>query len=290
MAFSIPELQALVIATQPRELQLVNLNNLLDLLDARLDVQHDMFVKSITSLMVLFLKSSIAFCNALMTSSSSGDFPLSFLTSETFYVTESFFQPAVPPFCYANYSVTTFTNTDVQHELFHLDNSHRILRGILLRCSNNQTTTSPAVGTALSFMGPEVPSLAVFFTSIWHVFHQTFCHPPAGWPARVSSSLLVNLRLPCPRRRLRLGLCFVLQARAAECLSCIAASSSELTPTAVFHELLFVTVLTTPRATSHPPWHRRHGFVASLPASPQASLHASHRPQRLHVTRLFSAG
>ena len=98
MAFSIPELQALVIATQPRELQLVNLNNLLDLLDARLDVQHDMFVKSITSLMVLFLKSSIAFCKALMTSSSSGDFPLSFLTSETFYVTESFFQPAVPPF------------------------------------------------------------------------------------------------------------------------------------------------------------------------------------------------
>ena len=32
-----------------------------------------------------------------MTSSSSGDFPLSFLTSETFCMTESFFQPATTP-------------------------------------------------------------------------------------------------------------------------------------------------------------------------------------------------
>ena len=165
MAFCIPELQALVIATQPRELQLVNLNNLLDLLDARLDVRHDMFVKLITSLMVLFLKTSIAFCNALMTSSSSGDFPLSFLTSETFYVTESFFQPAVTPFpARTNLSPLSPTRT------FNMSFS----------TSNNQTTTSPAVCTALSFMCPEVPSLAVFFTSFWHVFHQTFCHPPAG--------------------------------------------------------------------------------------------------------------
>ena len=37
-------------------------------------------------------------------------------------------------------SVTTFTNEDVQHEFLHLDRSHRILRRILLHCSNNQIT------------------------------------------------------------------------------------------------------------------------------------------------------
>ena len=43
----------------------------------------------------------------------------------------------------------------------------------------------------------------------------------------------------------------------------------ELTPTTVFDELLLVTVIMTPRQTRHPPWHRRHSFPASLPASPR---------------------
>ena len=92
----------------------------------------------------------------------------------------------------------------------------RILRRILPHFSDNRTTALPVVGTALSFMGPHpwlfffhvslgpipgcfsfsgpwVPSLAVFlawslspvrgcfppFTSMWHVFHQTF-HSPSG--------------------------------------------------------------------------------------------------------------
>ena len=43
----------------------------------------------------------------------------------------------------------------------------RILRRILHHLSDNQTTTLPVVGTALSFMGPWVPSLAVFLSWPW---------------------------------------------------------------------------------------------------------------------------
>ena len=62
MVFSTPDLQARVIATQRHihhltgELQLVYLNSLLDLLDGRLGARHVVLVKSITFLMVLFLK------------------------------------------------------------------------------------------------------------------------------------------------------------------------------------------------------------------------------------------
>ena len=68
MAFYAPESQALVIATQQhihhliRELQLVYMNSLLDLLDGQLDVRHVVFVRLISSLIVLFLRTSIAFC------------------------------------------------------------------------------------------------------------------------------------------------------------------------------------------------------------------------------------
>ena len=168
-------------------------------------------------------------------------------------MTESFFQPATTPF---------------QREVicFHLDKSHRVLRRILSHCSHNQTTTDqdkklphlPAVGTALSFMGPGVPSLAVFFTGARvpslvvflssRPFGTCFIKPSAH---HLADSLS--------------GLCFVLQARAAECFFCLAESPSVLTPTAVF-------------ATSHTPWHRRDGFPASLSASLPASLHASPRP------------
>ena len=60
---------------------------------------------------------------------------------------------------------------------------------------------------------------------------------------------------------------------------------SVLRPTAIFDELLPVTVLMTPRATSHPPWHRRHGFRDALPASPPEPSSVTS-----HITRLCSAG
>ena len=183
MAFSTPDLQVLVIATQLhiqhliRKLQLVYLNSLLDLLDDHLDVRHAIFVKLITSLMVPFLKTSIAVFNVLMTSSSSGDLPLSFLTSETFCVTESFFQPAV----------TSSRRELICHRFHQYGHSTRAFPPCE-RGSDSQTLPSPllaqskplrsghkfhlpAVGTVLSFMGP-------FFTFIWHMFHQTFCSPP----------------------------------------------------------------------------------------------------------------
>ena len=177
-------------------------------------------------------------------------------------MTESFFQPATTP-SQRELICHHFHHTGIQHELFHLDKSHRVLRRILSHCSHNQTTTDqdtklphlPAVGPALSFMGPGVPSLAVFLTG-----------------ARVPSLVVFLSSRPfgtCfikpsahPLADSLSGLCFVLQARAAECFFCLAESPSVLTPTAVF-------------ATSHTPWHRRDGFPASLSAT---SLHASPRP------------
>ena len=137
-------------------------------------------------------------------------------------------------------------------------------------------------------MGPGVASLAVFSWVLkscpWLFFFlhvhlarvsQTVCSPP-GWElARVSSSLLVNLLLtswltaslfalpPSPA-----GSGSHFRAPSTRCrmplLHCC--KLSVLTSTAVFYELLLITVLMTPRATSHPSWHRRHGFLASLPA------------------------
>ena len=138
-----------------------------------------------------------------------------------------------------------------------------------------------------SFTGPGVPSLAVFsfFTSIWHVFHQTFC-------SRLGCFIVSSDE---PSAHLLAGSLSVCLAPVASCdrvsVSCskhaLQSASSHcseplvLTPKAVFDELLLVTVLMTPQVTRHPPWHRRHGFLASLPASPPASLHASPRPYRL---------
>ena len=79
-------------------------------------------------------------------------------------------------------------------------------------------------------MGPGVPSLAVFLPS--RPFGTRFIKPTTH-SLGVSSSLLVNLPLAhwltasvcrAPHRRLRSGLCFVLQAHAAEYFSCIAVS------------------------------------------------------------------
>ena len=107
-----------------------------------------MFVKSITSLVVLFLKTFDCFLHC------ADDFhhhletfsPSFFLTSGTSSV---WLNPcslsAVPACCNyfsarTNQSVATLTKADAQHELFHLDSSHRILRRIRLHCWNNQTT------------------------------------------------------------------------------------------------------------------------------------------------------
>ena len=85
MVFSTSELQALVTATQLhihhliRELQLVYHNNLLDLLDRPHSLSTIIWrFRTITSLVVLSMETSIGFCNVLTTlsassSSSSGD-------------------------------------------------------------------------------------------------------------------------------------------------------------------------------------------------------------------------
>ena len=72
-----------------------------------------------------------------------------------------------------------------------------------------------------------VPGRFSFFTSIWHVFHQTCysllrCFIVASGES--SAHLLADSFSAClaPRRRLRSGLCFVLQAHAAEYFSCVA--------------------------------------------------------------------
>ena len=107
-------------------------------------------------------------------------------------------------------------------------------------CPNNLITTLPAVGTALSFMvlgsrhwlffslgslGP-VPGCFSFFTSIWHVFHQTYYSllgyfiVASGEPSAHSLADSFSVCL-APRCRLRSGLCLVLQALAAECFTCM---------------------------------------------------------------------
>ena len=193
------ETSQLVIATQlhihhlMRELQLVYFSSLLDLLDGHLDVRHAIFVKSITSLMVLFLKTSIAFCNVLLTSSSSGDFPLSFMTSKTFRVTESFLQPAVTPFqrqlSPTRAFITSFSTLITR--IGFSDASFSIARTIKplpmgthtfpLACGWLCSFLSWVLGSHpwlffFIYLGP-VPGCFSFFKSILHVFHQTFCSP-----------------------------------------------------------------------------------------------------------------
>ena len=81
---STPKKQVLVIAAQlhihhmMRELELMYLNSLLNLLHGHRDVPHEVIAESITSLLL-----SIALCNMLVTSLSCGVLPDSFLTSKT---------------------------------------------------------------------------------------------------------------------------------------------------------------------------------------------------------------
>ena len=90
-----------------------------------------------------------------------------------------------------------FTNTGIHHEILHFDNSHPILGRILSHCIHNQTTADrdtnfyscPAVGTALSFMGPGVPSLAVSSRVLGSC--PWLCFFPHVNLARVSSNLLI---------------------------------------------------------------------------------------------------
>ena len=149
----------------------------------------------------------------------------------------------------------------------------RILRRILPHCSNSQTTTLSAVGTCVFLswalgsnpwlfssraLAPD-PSCSSFFTSIWHLFHQTFCSAAesgsSSFQVNLQAHALADMRFSvchCCRRRLRSGLCFMLQARAAEC--CLRRPA----PSHGHHD-----------STSHkPPAMALHGFTASLRASP----------------------
>ena len=185
MAFSTPELQAPVIATQLhihhliRELYLVYLNSLLDLLDGQLDVRHATFVKLTTSLTVLFLKTSIAFFNGLMTSSSFGDF----LTSEAFCVTESVFQPAVTSsrrelICHPFISPTRALNTisTLTTRIGFSDASFSIARTIKpLPIGTHFSTCLPLALLFLSWVLGSRPWLFFFLRVLtpW-VFHRRF--------------------------------------------------------------------------------------------------------------------
>ena len=87
---------------------------------------------------------------------------------------------------------------------------------------------SLAVFLLLGSLGP-VPGCFTFFTSIWHVFHQTHnsllgCFIVASGES--SAHLLADSFSACfaPCRPLRSGLCFVLQAHGTEYFSCIAVS------------------------------------------------------------------
>ena len=73
--------------------------------------------------------------------------------------------------------------------------------------------------------GP-IPGCFCFNTSIWHVFHQTYfsllvCFIVASGESSAHSLADSFSACLAPRRRLRSGLCFVLQAHAAEYFSCI---------------------------------------------------------------------
>ena len=157
-----------------------------------------MFVKSICFGMKIgfFLISlrglSIAFCNVLMTSSSSGDLlhlllPRLLLCGRTLvlsaccntFLARTDLSPLSP---------TRSFNTSLSTLIARIGFSGRIAS---LICSNNQTTTLPAVGTALSWV-LGVPSLAV-------LLHGHLGPVPACFLflhvhlARVSSNLLLTL-------------------------------------------------------------------------------------------------
>ena len=73
--------------------------------------------------------------------------------------------------------------------------THTSLHACRWHCSFFRRSSGPIPGCFLHrYLGP-IPGCFSFFTSIWHVFHQTFFSPP-GWElSRASSSLLVNLLL-----------------------------------------------------------------------------------------------
>ena len=98
----------------------------------------------ITSLAVLPTETSIDFCNQLITSSSSSSVDSSTSFSST--PNPRSFQPAV-----------TISLELICHHFHQLGNTSFFQLEI---------TTLPAVGTALSFMGPEVPSLTVLLASL----------------------------------------------------------------------------------------------------------------------------
>ena len=64
-------------------------------------------------------------------------------------------------------SVATFTNEDVQHEPFHIDNSNRFSDASRLHCSNNRTsTTIVKVFTYLISVDVRLPESRVTITTV----------------------------------------------------------------------------------------------------------------------------
>ena len=149
---------------------------------------------TITSLVVLSTETSIDFCNQLMTStSSSGDF-----------------LPQLELICHHFHKLgnTSFSNLITLDQLDHYF-------ACCWHCSFFHGSWGP------------IPGCFSSFTSIWHVFHQTYysllvCFIVASGESSAHSLADSFSACLAPRRRLRLGLCFVLQAHAAEYFSCIA--------------------------------------------------------------------
>ena len=154
---------------------------------------------TITSLVVLSTETSIDFYDLQMTSSSSsGDFSTSF--SSTRGTSSVWRNP-----CSLQPAVTLSQLELICHHFQQLGNTSFsylttrtgfwILGFFLLHCSNNQITTMPAVGTALSFMGPRSHPWLFFFLHVhlarvssnlrltpW-MFHRRFWRifrPPTG--------------------------------------------------------------------------------------------------------------
>ena len=142
--------------------------NLLDLLDRRHCLSTIIWLFcSITS-----FPGRLQVLSALITSSSlSGDFPL--LPDFRDFLCDWILLSACCNAFSARtdlspLSPTRTFNTSFFSLIAHIgfSDASRIFRRILHHFSDNQTTTLPAVGTVLSFMGPGIPSLAVFLSCV----------------------------------------------------------------------------------------------------------------------------
>ena len=248
--------------------------------------RHIREIDRLASLVVLFLKTSIAFHNELMTSiiiwrcsSFLHDF------RDFLCVTESFFQPAVTPsrrelICHSFHQHGRSTRAFPPRQLASDSQTHP---SPLLEQSNHNLACCWHCSFFRGSWGP-IPGCFLHGSRPWLFF---FLHVHL---ARVSSNLLLTSWLTAslsalPPSSAAIGSLFRAPSTRCRMLLLHCSELSVLTPTAIFDELLLVTVLMTPRATNHSPWHRRHGFPASLPASPRnVSTSRDSAPVAEHTT------